>query len=154
MEVKNRVHFAIVVMLLFAAHQFTGCEQQRRPSRYLMPEGYVGRVRIEFKTKNAPPIPLEAGYYLFTIPANGLLQTSSDIEYGWAKDEYYYYDDHGRRQLPVTGWGHGGMIWGGGNGEDTDSRIGTRVLYEGFFVGTEAQYAEHREEAKSENNNK
>src|SRR4051812_47464913 len=71
----------------------------RRPTRFLIPEGYVGWVRIDFGIKDAPPLSIEDGFYLIKIPASGLLQTSTDIEYGTAKDEYYYYSEDSRRLL-------------------------------------------------------
>lgn len=65
------------------------------------------------------------------IPDSGLLRTSSPLEEGWAKDEYFYYSKDGSvRVLKDTGWGLGGMIWGGSNS----------AADEYFYVGTEEQY--------------
>jgi len=114
-------------------------EQERRPSRYLIPEGYVGWLRIEFNVEGAPPIPIEDGHYLFKFPPSGLIKTSSDIEYGWAMDEYYYSSGDDRRRLKGSDWGGGGMIWGGVTGsKQVPQRERTR--YAEFFVGTEEQF--------------
>jgi hypothetical protein len=113
--------------------------QKRRPSRYLIPEGYDGWIRVNFTVKDAPPLPVEEGYYLFKFPASGLLETSSDLEYGSASDEYYYYSGDSRRKLRATGWGEGGMIWGEYNGSSGNSPERTNV-HEGFFVGTEEEF--------------
>lgn len=124
-------------------------EKQRRPSRYLIPEGYVGWVRINFNVKGTPPIPIEEGHYLFKFPPSGLIETSSDLEYGWAKDEYYYYCGDTRRKLESTGWGDGGMIWAGYNGSSGNHPIETDI-HAGFFVGTEEEEKKYGSE-KDEN---
>ena len=118
----------------------------RRPTRFLIPEGYVGWVRIDFGIKDTPPLPIEDGFYLIKIPASGRLQTSTEIEYGTAKDENYYYSGDSRRLLKVTGWGSGGMIWGDFTGSDVDSK--GAYLYS--FVGTEEQF-NNRPKEKDEN---
>jgi len=112
----------------------------RHSSRFLIPEGYVGWVRVEFQVNGAPPLPVEGGEHLFTFSPSGLLRTSSSEEYGWAKDHYFYYSEKGTRILPDTGPGGGGLIWGRINGEETGSQ-GKRK-YEEFFVGTEQQFGE------------
>jgi hypothetical protein len=124
-----------LILLVFMLLGATACQgRQRRPSRYLIPEGYMGWVRVDFKVKDAPATPFEDGYYLFKFPLSGKIETSSDIEYGVAKDEYYYYSDTTRRLLKVTGWGGGGMIWTGFNGS---AQGNNEPPYEYFFVGTE-----------------
>ncbi len=112
----------------------------RRSSRFLIPEGYVGWVRVEFQVNGASPLPVEGGEYLFKFPPSGLLRTSSSEEYGWAKDHYFYYSEKGARVLPDTPPGGGGLIWGKINGEKSGSQ-GKRK-YEEFFVGTEHQFGE------------
>lgn len=114
-------------------------DSQRRPDRFLIPEGYVGWVMIKYQVKGAPALPIEDGRYLITFPISGRTQTSSEQEYGWASDDYFYYSPDGRRhQLKVTTWGSGGMIWGRSNGKKiTDSN---EVIYGRFFVGTEEEF--------------
>src|SRR2546429_9618871 len=120
--------------------------QQRRPSRYLIPEGYVGWVRIDFNIKDAPSLSVEDGYYLFKFPPSGRIQTSSDMEYGAAKDEFYYYSGDTRHLLKETGWGHGGMIWAGFNG----GAQGEKEVHQYFFVGTEEELKEFGWKEKDE----
>lgn len=114
-----------------------GCqEKRRRPSRYVFQNDYVGWVRVDFNVKSAPSLPVEDGFYLYQVPASGYLETSTEIEYGSAKDEYYYDSAGIHRRLESTGWGHGGMIWAGYNsGRDEKGRA-----YMYFFVGTEDKY--------------
>ena len=112
----------------------------RHSSRFLIPEGYVGWVRVEFQIKDAPPLPVEGGEYLFKLPPSGLLRTSSSEEYGWAEDHYFYYSEKGTRILRDTGPSSERLIWGKINGEESGSQ-GKRK-YEEFFVGTEQQFGE------------
>jgi len=110
----------------------------RRASRFLIPEGYVGWVRVEFQVSGAPVLPVEGGEYLFEVSRSGLLRTSSAEEFGWAKDHFFYYSEKGTRTLQETGPGAGGLIWGKINGEESGSQ-GKRKYVE-FFVGTEQQF--------------
>jgi len=112
----------------------------RHSSRFLIPEGYVGWVRVEFQIKDAPLLPVEGGECLFKFPPSGLLRTSSSEEYGWAKDHYFYYSEKGARILPDTPPGGGGLIWGKINAEESGP-LGKKK-YEEFFVGTEQQFGE------------
>jgi len=115
------------------------CGRRRSPSRYLIPQDYVGWVRIEFNINGAPVLEKEDGYSRFTIPESGRLQTSSSIEYGVAHDEYYYYSPRGRTVLKETRSGGNGLIWAAFTGKDEDRYPET---YQYFFVGTEAQLKE------------
>ncbi|HEX5708275.1 MAG TPA: hypothetical protein VFX96_13310 [Pyrinomonadaceae bacterium] len=155
MRQKNAMYSAALLLLLCAPSLSLACqeeEKQRRPSRYLIPDGFVGWVKIYYKVKDAPPLPFEDGAYLFKIPASGVLKTSSSMEYGWASDEYFYYSDDARRPLKETGWGEGGMIWAGHNGSRETAQMGqstdeipeeNKTYYSGFFVGTEAEYKDY-----------
>ena len=123
------------------------CEQRRSPSRYLIPKGYVGWVRIDFNVSSAPLLEKEAGYWNFTFPESGKIQTSSEMEYGAANDEYYYFDGDSRSSLKQTGWGGGGLIWGGFNGKSEGK---AQHVYQYFFVGTEAQLREFGMKSKDQ----
>ena len=126
----------------------TSCHQERRrPNRYLIPDGYVGWVRIDYKVKEAIALPIEDGFYLIKFPSDGHLLTSTPSEYGWAADEYYYFSDADRKPLNATGWGGGGMIWGGFSG----SVQGADETYEAVFVGTEEQFKSLGVNSKDEN---
>jgi hypothetical protein len=103
----------------------------RHPTRFLIPDGYVGWVEVKYGDLNAPAFRTDKGTLICRIPDSGLLATSSALEEGWAKDEYFYYSKNDSvRALKETGWGAGGMIWGGSNS--------TTEQY--FYVGTEDQY--------------
>jgi hypothetical protein len=133
-----------LILILLAFSGSTACqEKQRRSSRYLIPEGYVGWVRVNFNVKDAPALLIEEGYYLFKFPPDGKLNTSSAIEYGWGNDEYYYYSSNTRQKLKATGWGSGGMIWGDFNGAAQSAQGTAEPPHQFFFVGTEEQYKKY-----------
>jgi hypothetical protein len=113
-------------------------ERQRRPNRYVIPAGYVGWVRINYRVKGAPVLPIEDRYYVLKFPANGILNTSSEGEEGFASDEYYYYSEDGRRPIPSSGGSE--LIWGGVafGSKTVPGHEPTR--YEEFFVGSEEQF--------------
>lgn len=138
--------FIFWFVLLGCSNVVGGQVNARHPYHYLIPDGYVGWVKVEFNVKNAPPLPIEDGHYIFKIPNSGLLQTSSDKESGLADDKYFYVADNNKRQLvadiiidPIT------MIWSGYSGEDliigsTDKPL--KYIY--FFVGPKEEYEKYK----------
>jgi hypothetical protein len=125
----------------FVAISMGGSPIARHPTKFLIPQGYVGWVEIEHG-EGAPPLEMSNGVYICRIPASGILQTSSSLEDGWAKDEYFYYSEDGSlRALPDTAWGGGGMIWGGDIKFQLDGNgIRPTRFSENFYVGREDQY--------------
>ena len=80
--------FALVVCVAW----FSRGSQTSQPatSRFLIPEGYVGWVHVEFDVPGAEPVSSQQGQYVFNIPADGKLSTSSPERFGWNNDEYFY----------------------------------------------------------------
>lgn len=71
----------------------------------------MGQFRVIYRVKGAPKLLIEDGYYLLQLSKNGLLQTSSNMKFGLAVDEYYYLTKKGRRKIKSSGgWGEGNMI--------------------------------------------
>lgn len=109
----------------------------RRPAeRFLIPAGYTGWVRIEFRRKGAPTLPTEDGRLLLKLDEHGVLQTSSDPLTGHGRDDFFYYAGDRRTPLSNAGVCKGGMIW------QTETMVDepTSTPFERFFVGTEDQY--------------
>lgn len=126
-----------LISIVFIAVLLTSCETTRRPCVYRIPEGFTGWVLIEFDQTNSPPLRENGGKLIFDIGRDGRLYTSSGLETGWARDEYYI--DNGSKKLSVSNWGGGGMIWGSSTG--LSQVQGARgISYENFFVGTEEQF--------------
>ncbi len=145
--------FFLSVGLFFWALTFPGEETYERtltrepgiPEIYLIPQGYVGEVVIEYGIQGAPPLPVKDNLRHFFIPMNGRLQTSSLLQSGRIPvpegGSYYYLDDEGVRTplrlfIPRR---DDSMIW--------SPSIGYRnadYLIETFVVGTEEQLEDTR----------
>jgi hypothetical protein len=103
---------------------------ERHPARYLIPEGYVGWVEIRYGRTNATPLPMDKGTLVYRISDSGLLETSTPLEYGIAKAEFFSYSKQGSvRTLKSYPWEPGNMIWGMTNSQTEEF----------FFVGNEEQ---------------
>jgi len=108
--------------------------------KYLVPEGYVGWLRLECNVNDAPPVRRDGLTAIYEFPQEGVLRTSSALPEIGAKSEYFFYSADGSvRPIPSDYWKGAGLVWG----EYEGSRSGTRSFL-GFFVGTEEQYAAHR----------
>jgi len=109
---------------------------RRPPERFLIPAGYSGWVRVDFRRKNAPPLPMEDGRLLLKLNAQGALQTSSDPQLGHGRDDFFFYSGERRTPLSNAGVCKGGMVW------QIETMVDNRTStpFERFFVGTEGQY--------------
>jgi Family of unknown function (DUF6843) len=109
---------------------------RRPPERFLIPAGYTGWAHIDFRQKDAPPLPTEDGRLLLKLDAQGTLRTSSDPLSGHGKDDFYYYSGDRRTPLSNLGVCKGGMIW------QVETMVDERnsTPFVRFFVGTEDQY--------------
>jgi len=106
------------------------------PSWFLVPEGYVGWLLLEYNVKDAQPAPEKNEIKTFKFPANGVLNTSSAGPQRGAEDHYFYYSPDGSlREIPTDYRNGKGMIWGQHEG----AKNGVFTQF-GFFVGIEEQY--------------
>jgi hypothetical protein len=129
-----------LLLMVIVGGEWQHKASERHPSRYEIPDGYVGWVVIHHGVQNAPTTQMMNGKWVFKFPGSGELTTKTDQEFGEAKDDYFYYLPDGRLHvLPNTGWGKGGMIWGDSSGtyEEAGKPDDHR---EQFFVGTEQQF--------------
>ncbi len=111
----------LCLLMIFIA----GCSQPRKTYRYLIPDGYIGYVQVNFKVSQAPPLTMEDGFYLIKFPPAGVFSTSSDmISDKFQKQEYFYYSGESRRRCEgaITGF--------------TRQEIGSPVIAWIFFIGT------------------
>jgi hypothetical protein len=109
---------------------------RRPPERFLIPDGYNGWVRVNFRQKNAPALPTESGRLLLKLDEHGFLQTSSAPQTGHGGDDFFYYSGARRTPLSNAGVCKGGMIW------QTETMVDepSSTPFVRFFVGTEQQY--------------
>jgi hypothetical protein len=127
----------LVLVTAFGLWLSVSARNSTRPaSRFLIPEGYTGWIRIDFEVQGAPPLPIEGGESILKIPPDGVLRTSSAEQYGWARDHYYYYSAQGTRPLPDAG--SAALIWGKIHGQG--SGASGKRKYEELYVGTAQQF--------------
>jgi hypothetical protein len=112
-------------------------EKLRLPYRFLIPEGYVGWVRIDFNVNNAPPLPVENGYYLVKVPPTGRLRTSSG-EIIARGDQYFYISDEMKYQLETDTQKLTCMVQDKFMGAAATNNAHKPYRY--FFVGPRAEY--------------
>ena len=141
----SRAHFVLVAVLglpifiaaaLFGPAAFDLVFHRRPPERFLIPAGYSGWARIDFRQKTASPLPTEDGRLLLKLSAQGTLQTSSDPLSGHGNDDFFYYSGDRRTPLSNAGVCKGGMVWQIETMVDEPSS----TPFVRFFVGTEDQY--------------
>ena len=125
-----------IAALLFGPAAFDLVFHRRPPERFLIPAGYGGWMRVDFRQKGAPPLPMEDGRLLLKLNAQGALQTSSDPLSGHGRDDFFYYSGDRRTPLSNAGVCKGGMVW------QIETMVDERTStpFARFFVGTEDQY--------------
>jgi hypothetical protein len=109
---------------------------RQSPEQFLVPAGYQGWARVEFRQKGAPPLPIENGRALLKLDEHAKLRTSSDPPSNHNNDEFFYYAGDRRTPLSNAGVCKGGMVWQ----VETMVDEPTSTPFTRFFVGTEAQY--------------
>jgi hypothetical protein len=109
---------------------------RQSPERFLVPSGYHGWARIEFRQKGAPPLPVEDGRALLKLDEHAKLRTSSNPPSNHNNDEFFYYAGDRRTPLSNAGVCKGGMVWQ----VETMVDEPTSTPFTRFFIGTEAQY--------------
>lgn len=104
-----RFPFKFAILALVLSFQITSvsiCGQTSRrslPYRFLIPEGYVGWIRVDFNVPGAPPLPVEDGFYIFKFSETGRLQTSSSDVVESRRNEFAYYSAEATYQLKIVG---------------------------------------------------
>ena len=126
------------LILLFIAPS-AGCVERRSPSRYLIPTGFVGWIRVEYQVVNRPPLLKEGSFRLLKIPKTGVLKTSTAMESGVGANEFYYVSKDGQRQRISQSDSPNRFIWGGKyspNGSNERYFVGSKQQYLSFGVKT------------------
>lgn len=72
---------------LIAVFALCSCEKKRTPERHLISFDYEGVVITIYDQPEFPELPVRDGYRVYEYPEDGILITSSSLEYGWASDE-------------------------------------------------------------------
>jgi hypothetical protein len=141
-------HVILVGCFVWGSILLLACGNSRKPNKYIIPEGYIGWVKIYYEVPDAQPLSFENGYLIYRIPSTGILKTSSKMEGGVAVDKYFYDTGNTLLELKSTDWGKGGMIWAGYTGVGGEEINGNPASYLGFFVGTEEDLKKYGLEMK------
>jgi hypothetical protein len=125
-----------IAALVFGPSAFNVFWHRHSPERYLIPAGFTGWARIDFRQPGTPPLPTEDGHRLLKLQSGGTLQTVSDPTPGLANNEFSYYTSTSRTPLSTAGVCKGGTIWG------LETMVDERSSkpFQRFYVGTEDQY--------------
>jgi hypothetical protein len=127
-----------VLLCFFLGMVLVSCKQKRMACVYEIPKNYTGWVLIEYSKANCSPLPVKDDRLILHLDENGRLCTSSELQTGWAIDEYFYVGSS-RTKLASSAWGGGGRIWGESTGSVSKSGVKDRT-FGTFFVGTEEEF--------------
>ena len=146
--IPTRALVGVLVALVAAGAVANPFAPTRPATHYFMPDGYVGWVRIDYGVSDgharqlgverALPLPMRDGVIVAEIPRTGHLVTSSPMQFGGAKDEFYYRANG--RLTPLSQAKGNEMIWNKFNGI-----LGPGMQTEMFFIGSEADYKRYGE---------
>lgn len=128
-----RIHVLFTIALLA-----TSCsDRERSPNVYLLPENFSGWTCIDFDRPECPETPYVDGKWVFSFPSTGYLCTSSTIEYGRAKDEWYFLANN--KRIPVPGYllQHGGVSNVGSSTDNPESTV------QSMFIGEYGTHNQH-----------
>lgn len=124
-----------------------------KQSRYLVPQGYTGWVRIYFDIEGAPAAERQGDAIIYRVPANGRLLTSTPNDESNGSDmRFFYYDGQNETEIDGRTKGnvelvHGFVTAKKGTFTSIPTSETTGILepgpmthYDQFFVGTREQY--------------
>jgi hypothetical protein len=94
---SNGVTIRRLLLLFVTLLLLSGCPRFRKADTVLIPDGYVGWVRIEFNVRGEARFDEKGGRYVVSVPLSGILRTSSSFETGYSDDHYFYVNNHGER---------------------------------------------------------
>jgi hypothetical protein len=84
----------IIIFLSFTL--FINCKKSENTVT-LIPENYVGTIKIRFNEKNGIKKKYEKDKRIYEIPKNGILKTKFKPQFSYHFPEYYYISKNGKR---------------------------------------------------------
>ncbi|HXT61572.1 MAG TPA: hypothetical protein VN696_00915 [Pyrinomonadaceae bacterium] len=105
------------------------------PYRFLIPEGYVGWIRVDFDAEGAPALPIEEGFYVFKFPESGHLRTSSHDVVESRRNQFFYYSSEGKYRIHVGGPLEQRLVQEEFSGPGLGHRDPVPNHYRYFFIG-------------------
>jgi hypothetical protein len=87
------------IVLVLCLVGTVSCGSKSRPERWVIPDNYVGWLRLDYAIDGAAPLPIERGAYLVQMPRSGRLQTSSPYNSSIDRNEFFVATTHGPQKL-------------------------------------------------------
>lgn len=76
---------------------------EKEPNRdYYIPKGYEGWVMIHYNIPDKAPIEKKDGVLQYHIPKAGILETNEDLEIGWRRDRFFWYEGEKLEEIPSS----------------------------------------------------
>ncbi len=123
---KKILGIVISVIVILGFFTFYLSNQEGADQTYLLPSGFEGCVVIYYNVKGAPPLKIDNNEMVYRVPKNGVIETSSPYDTGWASEKSsgpyqttaYYVDEKGEiiEKLPQENLRFGAL---GSNQGDT-----------------------------------
>ena len=127
------------------------CHRNSRSELWLIPNNYVGWLRLDYSVPGSPALPTKDGRFVVRMPATGRMQTSSPGSTRIDKNEYGSEGAAGWRKLPVSsakaiqGYGIQSVF---GFTARSNSRF-PEVEFECVFVGTRSAFKSQRQDCRA-----
>ena len=119
-----------LILMLLAGAALLFYEEEGVDQTYLLPAGFEGCVLIRYDIPDAPKLKIEDSEILYTVPEDGIIETSSPYDFGWVNENHsggyelnaFYIDGEGKRtgQVPQEeiGFGANGSSQKNGRGHE------------------------------------
>jgi hypothetical protein len=120
--------------VLFLCLALFGCEQRHRSEVYEFPDGFHGWAVIVWGVPSYPPCLTNQDDIIVRFPTNGIVVTSTHLEFQAVRGGSYFLDaaDHRLVSHPDIGFA--------GNGFMYDDKSRRSMDYTQIFIGTKAEY--------------
>ena len=102
-ERKRFFNKALIVGTLFTAIFLLGFwwSTKRQDRAFFVPDNYAGWITVVHSYPEAPPLPEKDGVLQVHITdSSGILYTSTPLEQGWSRNDFYWVADTGLRPIP------------------------------------------------------
>jgi len=132
---RSNLIAALLFSISIASLSSSGQTQRPLPYRFLIPEGYVGWIRVDFEVPGAPPLPVEGGFYTFKFSDTGRIQTSSSDILESRRNEFLYYSTERTYLLRVGGPPETRMVHGQFSGPGPGHKYPVPNPYRYYFIG-------------------
>lgn len=107
---KLVINLCLFLTILIFPVISTGMMQNPKRYRYLVPEDFVGTIKVYYSVKGADKLKNEDGYDIIFVSDSGIVKTSSDPVGGKFHDEFMFYKGENRYLMPASRIGGGGTI--------------------------------------------